>query len=62
MLHLQRGGSVRYLKDTALSARHRQQTLPVAYHAGLLIAIRREADVQLQCELFNQCINAITSL
>jgi hypothetical protein len=50
ILHLPHyGGSVRYLKDMApVAHRHLPQTLPVAYHAGLLIAIRREADVQLQ--------------
>jgi hypothetical protein len=53
MLHLQRGGFVGNLEGLApLAGRHKLQTLPVIFHAGLQVAIRREADVQLQCELF----------
>jgi hypothetical protein len=54
MLHLLHyGGFVGNLAGKApVAHRHLPQTLPVIFHAGLLIAIRREADVQLQCELF----------
>jgi hypothetical protein len=53
MLHLLRGGFARNLEGKApVAHRHLPQTLPVIFHAGLQVAIRREADVQLQCELF----------